>query len=127
MNESPNLTLLPDSKEFMNRPKQEDNQCHKFSDFAKADSHLYLDGEKMKIMDILNREIVIRKYQITPSKYNDKSVECLKLQFTFPGEEKHYVVFTGSRIIASQMRENADGNMPFLTTIIKRDRCFKLT
>lgn len=81
-----------------------------------------LDGTKLKIADILNKEICVTGYRVKSSKYNDTS--CLTIQFLL-GEESH-VAFTGSRVLLDQCQAYQE-EIPFLTTIKRIDRYFSFT
>ena len=73
---------------------------HKFSEFATDETAL--DGEKKKLSEILNQEIVVTGQMITQSTKNNG--ECLKLQYRLNGNL--YVTFTGSK-----------DQIPFVATI----------
>ena len=96
----------------------------RFSDFAKE--HIPLDGAKLRIGDVLNKEIEVLAVRIKPSKYkgNDKGSACLTIQFQMNGER--YVAFTGSAILAEQAKMYAD-ELPFLATIKKIDKYYTFT
>lgn len=95
----------------------------RFSEFASE--VCVLDGEKMTIEAVLNREIEVIGYKIKPSKYSkNETGMCLMLQFILGGERR--VMFTGSDVLVEQMRQYGD-QMPFLTTIKKIDRYFTLS
>ncbi len=96
------------------------NQPKRFSDFAK--DHIPLDGQKLKIDDILNREITVLAFRIKPSKY--KTEACLTIQFLLDGEK--YVAFTGSHILADQARIY-QAELPFMATIKKIDKYYTFT
>lgn len=85
---------------------------HHFSDFAKT--HPRFDGEKKKIVEILNKEILIIGFRIGESKYRGKNY--LTLQFKLDGEK--YIIFVGSEPLMKQAQEGAD-EMPYRTTIIQ--------
>ena len=52
---------------------------NKFADFAEEET---LEGDKIKITDMLNREIIVTGYKVTESKFSKSNSErCLKLQF----------------------------------------------
>lgn len=95
-------------------------QYKKFSDFAKEKSPL--DGEKIQIDKIINKEILVTNYKINDSKYNDS--KCLKLQFGVD-DEKH-ILFTGSNVLIGQVEKYKD-EMPFLTTIKKINKYYTFT
>ena len=80
-----------------------------FSDFSEEESGL--EGDKKKIDEILNKEILVVGYRIGRSKYRDK--DYLTLQFENGGSK--YVVFTGSEVLTKQAQKYED-KMPFHTT-----------
>lgn len=89
-----------------------------FLEFAKNEN--ILDGEKMKIGDILNKEIMILGYKIRDSKYaKSNSEKCLSLQFKLDGIK--HVAFTGSKVLMDQI-EKYNTEIPFITTIVKVDK-----
>jgi len=95
----------------------------RFSDFAVDDRPLA--GEKVKIEEILNREIVITGYKMTDSKFRgSNSHRCLTLQFEMEGRQ--YVLFTGSSVLINQM-EKYGNEIPFMAIIKKIDRYFIMT
>ena len=93
----------------------------RFSDFA--DEPPLLDGDKIKIDELLNREILVIGYRVTESKYENKknSKKCLTLQFDLNG--KRHIAFTGSNVLLDQIIKYKD-EIPFLATIKKVDRYF---
>lgn len=94
----------------------------KFSDFAKEE---ILDGDKVKISQVLNKEIEISGFCINESKYKkNKSGKYLTLQIKYNDEKR--VVFTGSDVLIEQMKKYGD-EVPFLTTIRKINRYYSLT
>lgn len=95
-------------------------QYKRFSDFAKEES--FLDGDKIKIDKILNKEILITNYKIKDSKYND--LKCLKLQFEM--DDIKHIIFTGSNVIIDQIEKYKD-EIPFLTTIKKINKYYTFT
>ena len=82
----------------------------KFSDFAVGETKL--DGEKVKLKDILNQEILVTGHAIHRSKFKDENY--LTLQFEKDNERK--VVFTGSCVLMDQIEKYAD-KIPFFATI----------
>lgn len=84
----------------------------KFSDFSEEETGL--DGDKKKIEEILNKEILITGYRIGKSRYRDK--DYLTLQFENGGDK--YIVFSGSGVLMKQAQKYED-KMPFHTTIKK--------
>ncbi len=98
-------------------------EVKRFSDFARE--HAPLDGAKLKIEAILNREIEVLAMRIKPSKYGAKGTgACLTIQFLMDGER--YVAFTGSGVLADQAREY-QAELPFTATIKKIDKYYTFT
>lgn len=97
----------------------------KFSDFSEERGPL--EGDKMKISDILNKQILITGVEIKESKFNkNKSGKYLTIQFTQPDEGELNVVFTGSDVLIDQLEKYND-KIPFWTTIQRMNRYFSLT
>ena len=95
----------------------------RFSEFAK--DHAPLDGEKVKISDLLNKEILVRAFRVKKSKFSGNGGNnCLTIQFDMDG--KRCVTFTGSAVLAEQAAAYAD-EMPFVATIKKIDKYFTFT
>lgn len=94
----------------------------RFSDIAKEQ---ILDGEKIRIDDIINTEITILKYAIKESRYSkNESGDYLTIQFELNGKKQ--VVFTGSDVLIEQMKQYGD-QLPFVSTIRKINRYYSLT
>lgn len=91
----------------------------KFSEFS--DENI-LDGDKMKIEDVLNVEILIIGSRLSKSKYLDK--RCLTIQFEL--ENKKFVLFTGSDVLINQI-EKYKNEIPFSTTIRKINKYYSFT
>lgn len=83
----------------------------RFSDFATQDD--VMDGSKIKISELIGREIEVVGFKIANSKVklNEK---CLTIQFILEGEKR--VVFTGSSVLADQCVKY-ESEMPFATVI----------
>ena len=95
----------------------------RFSDFAKE--HVPLDGAKLKIDDIINKEITVIGYRVKDSKFTkDKITTCLTIQFLL-GDTRH-VVFTGSQVLLDQCKAY-ESEIPFLATVKKVDKYFTFT
>jgi len=92
----------------------------RFGDFAK--DHVPLDGSKLKIADILGKEILVIGFRAKNSKHNAGS--CLTLQFMM-GDERH-VAFTGSQVLLDQCK-SYESEIPFLATTKRIDRYYSIT
>ena len=94
----------------------------RFSDFA---NEVTLEGDKVKIEQILGKEIILKAYLVTKSKYPQKDNEyCLELQFEMDG--KVYVTFTGSVVLMDKIEKYKD-HLPFITTIKKINKSYMFT
>jgi len=93
---------------------------HHFSDFA--DIRPQFEGEKKKITEILNKEILILNFRVGNSKYKDK--KYLTLHFELDSEK--YIVFSGSDVLMEQAQEYAE-QMPYYTAIVQRGNYYTMT
>ncbi len=93
-----------------------------FSEFA--DEQSGLEGEKIRLDDVINRAICVTGHRIASSKHN--SGQYLTLQFKFSGEDVTRIFFTGSTVLSAQAAKYAD-EMPFESTIKKIDRYYTFT
>ena len=89
----------------------------RFSDFATNDAAM--TGDKIKIDNILGKEIIVKKYKIGNSRFNDGKL--LTLQFEL--DRKEYIVFTGSSVLIEQS-EKYKNEMPFITKIEKINKFY---
>lgn len=95
----------------------------KFSDISERKS---IDGDKVKIEDLLNKEIFVTDFQVTASKYKGNGGNyCTKVQFYTADNEERRVFFSGSEVIREQiedMKKRLDEKeLPFLfKTTLKR-------
>lgn len=81
-----------------------------------------LDGEKVRLDDVVNIEVTVIGYNIRKSKYGkNASGKCLALQLEFGGDRR--VAFTGSDVLISQIEKYGD-QIPFVATIRKIDRYY---
>jgi hypothetical protein len=91
-----------------------------------ADDDLALDGEKVKIDDLVGEEIFISNFRIGRSKYErEGSGEYLTLQVSFEEVGTAKILFTGSAVIIRQIKKYAD-QIPFIATIVKVNRYYAL-
>lgn len=96
----------------------------RFCDFA--DEPEILDGDKVSIERILNKEIEVIGYRIRQSKFTkNNSGQCLTLQFVNSDGERR-VVFTGSDVLISQMKKYGN-QVPFVAIIRRIDKFLTLS
>ena len=98
-----------------------DENHPKFSDFA--DEETALEGEKKKIEEILNTEILIIGFRIGDSKHY-KNRKYLTLQFE-NGGTKH-ILFTSSAVLIKQTQKYED-KMPYYTIVKKVNSYYTMT
>lgn len=93
----------------------------RFSDFAEETKSF--EGDKKRIDDILNQELLVTDFKIKDSK---KKQDTLYATIQFKVDEINYIVFTGSGVLIDQLEKYKD-NLPFYTTIKKIDRYYTFT
>ncbi len=90
----------------------------RFSVFAR--DKLPMVGDKVRLGEILNKDIVVTDYRIMKSKHRDGG-ECLQLQILF--DDRVCVVFSGSGVLIHQIQSATD-EIPFAAQITKVDKYF---
>ena len=96
---------------------------NKFSQFAKK-SDIRLEGEKVSINDVFDKNIALLAYRIMQSRAV-KNKEVLQLQFSYVGGDSKYILFTNSEVLMRQMKEYEE-NLPFEAKIIRTGSCYTL-
>jgi hypothetical protein len=95
----------------------------RFSDFAHVNTAII--GDKIKIEDVLSKEIEVIGYKINDSKYKKKDNDkVLTLQFKLNGEDR--ILFTGSNVLMEQIETYKD-ELPFLAKIEKVNKFYTFT
>jgi len=92
----------------------------RFGEFAR--DHVPLDGSKLKIADVLNKEILVTGFRANASKFNNHI--CLTIQCLIG--DQHYVIFTGSQVLLDQCKAY-EVEIPFLATIKRIDKYLSFT
>ena len=90
----------------------------RFSDFVEELKPL--DGDKKKIEEILNREVLIIDFKVKDSK---KQRDSLYATIQFNIDDVNHIVFTGSNVLIDQLEQYKD-HLPFYATIKKIDRYY---
>ena len=102
---------------------QEKPSPKRFNEFAKEARPL--EGVKIKMDDVVNREILVKDFKIRDSRFEKKDCEkCLTIQFEIGGVL--HVLFTGSNVLIDQI-EKYKQEIPFITTLKKIDRYYTFT
>lgn len=98
---------------------------NKFSEFADTSISPVMDGKKISLDEILDKEILVLRYRIKKTKFSEaKNPDCLTVQFAYPDNENtHYVFFSGSSVLMQQLEKYQD-KLPFSTTIKKVGKYF---
>jgi hypothetical protein len=91
---------------------------HAFAEFASEDTPL--EGKKVRIGDIVGKEITVLKHKITKSKRNEGGL-CLYMQFVL--NEELCLLFSGS-LVLQDLCDKYAGQMPFRTTVKQIDRFY---
>jgi hypothetical protein len=101
---------------------------NKFSEFADTSLSPIMDGRKMSLDEILDKEILVLRYRVKQSKFKEaKNPDCLTVQFAYPeSENTHFVFFSGSSVLMQQLEKYKD-KLPFSATIKKVGKYFTFT
>jgi len=91
----------------------------RFKDFSKES---ILDGDKIKIDDVINEEIEIIGHAIKSSKFELEKYLTLQIK----RNDKTYVIFTGSGVLIDQI-EKYTKEIPFFATIRKINKYYSFT
>jgi hypothetical protein len=75
-----------------------------------------LTGDKIEIVDIIDKEITVLDYRVKDSKYSRDGM-CLTLQIQYNGETR--VIFSGSGVLLEDIEKLPKEAFPFTTTIKK--------
>lgn len=96
----------------------------KFSDLnISNDEDEVFVGKKMDMEDVLGQQIEIHDFKILPSKYPDSGYHlCLHMQIKV--DNKFYVAFSGSKYLVRTMEKVNKDDLPWETTIKKKDKRF---
>ena len=90
----------------------------RFSDFAEESKAF--DGDKKKIEEILNKEILVLDFKLKESKHH-RDTQYITLQFKL--DNITFIIFNGSKVLADQLEKYKD-NLPFYATIKKIDKYY---
>ena len=95
--------------------KISDELVENFSDFAK---NIAFKGDKLRLEEILDKEIIVYRYRVGESKYNRQKEDSHYLKLQIKYDTKYRVVFTGSKVLLNQIKQY-ESHLPFRTKIIK--------
>jgi hypothetical protein len=81
-------------------------------------------GPQIEVYKVLNKEIVVEKYEIAPSK-KKVGTDYLTLQVIVDNQSR--VIFTGSRYLIEMIKKVPADKLPFKTTIVKDNDALMFT
>lgn len=91
---------------------------HQFAAFGiKPESQAFV-GDKISIQRIVNVEIIVEAYKVSPSKFEGK-VSRLDLQIIYEGKQR--VVFVSSNTLISMIERVPKEKFPFKTKIVNEN------
>lgn len=114
---------MGEKQPFKNIWPTEDKQEPEAKPYSEVAPRVTLEGERIKLLDILNQEIVINDFVVLKSQY-DRVENYVVVQCMLKGEK--YTFATGSQVILKQLEEIRD-KLPVRTTIRRKGRYFTLT
>ena len=82
----------------------------RFSDFCKEQN---LQGKKLSINKLANKEIEVINYRLTSTKF---SSNCAQIQFRLLSKDTVFVTFTSSKVLIRQLTQYKD-ELPFIAFI----------
>lgn len=82
----------------------------RFSDFCKEQN---LQGKKVSINKLANKEIEVINYRLTSTKF---SSNCAQIQFRLLSKDTVFVTFTSSKVLIRQLTQYKD-ELPFIAFI----------
>lgn len=92
-----------------------------------VESTAKLTGLKIRMKDILNRQVTVKAFSIDQSKFpNEGNGKRLTIQIMVGGEER--VLFTSSLVLQEQITKVNPSDFPFMATIVALEpRGYKMT
>ena len=102
--------------------RRRDTTHPRFSDFATEEKPL--DGKKMGVDAVLNKEILILDFRAGNRSQFKEGGLYTTIQFEIDSER--HVLFTGSEVITDQLQRYKD-HLPFVATIRKINKYYTLT
>lgn len=102
------------------------SQIRNFKDFGITAESKGMEGEKIDMYQVLNREIEVHSFRIEPSKYPEKgNGKRLDMQIAVDGKKR--VLFSGSVVLQEVIKKIPLDNFPFTTKIVKTNQRHEFT
>ena len=106
----------------MEKKEGKGGQYPHLRDFAKPnEDEDTLGGEKKKIIEILNKEILILNFRIQKSKIKDGNYMIVQFEL----DNKKYVIFTTAIRVVKRIKQYED-RMPYHATIIQEYKYYTI-
>lgn len=80
-------------------------------------------GVRGHLKHVLEQEILVCDFRIKPSKFPQKSEQCLWIQYKH--NDKLYVAFSIAQFLMIQLQELPEGWQPFLATITNKNEVYE--
>lgn len=97
-----------------------------FKDLGIKASSKGLDGDKIDMYQVLNKEIEVHRFRIQKSKYPEKgNGQRLEMEIVIDGRKR--VLFSGSVILQEVIERIPEDAFPFKTTIVKNNQRHEFT
>ena len=93
----------------------------RFSDFPAEKREVW--AEKMKISEVVGKEIVVTGFTVIPSKYG-QGAEAARIEFEMDGAK--HICYTSSSLLHRQLEATED-EMPYAATIAEKNHWLTLT
>lgn len=97
----------------------------KFSDLNIIQPDQSFLGEKIKLYNLLNREIIITDYRIVESKFSNSNTQRLDIDLMIDNNKR--VTWTGSKRLIETIKQIEKTELPISTTIVKEGESYKFT
>jgi hypothetical protein len=97
----------------------------RFSDLNITQPDQSFTGEKIKLYNLLNREIIITGYRIVESKFTNSNTQRLDIDLTIDNNKR--VTWTGSKRLIETIKQIDKTELPISTTIVKEGESYKFT
>jgi len=94
----------------------------RFKDLGIKTETTHFTGDKIKIQKVLNKEIKILNYTISPSKIKGNYVQ---MHVEVCGSK--HVIFTGSTVLMQTLEKVPKDRFPFSSTIVQEGEHFEFT
>lgn len=96
-----------------------------FSEFNIMPSEGNLRGPKIKVKEVLGKEIIVHGFKVTPSKFNTEK-KCLHIQIEHQDQKR--VIFTSAHALVEVIQQiPKPAGFPFKTIIRKQNDRYEFT